>query len=110
MSGYFTRIYTLDTQIKHLDNKSTLNFGRWLQRKWMNMSARKVTASNILDKLAEQGITKVFLSIQWENQVAEQTKPLRRQSKSLADKEIQDYYYLPKMLRITKHKLMNIMP
>ncbi len=77
VSGYFTRIYTLDTQIKHLDNKSTLNFGRWLQRKWMNMSARKLTASNILDQLAQQGITKDFLSIQWENQIAEQTKPLK---------------------------------
>ncbi len=92
----FNRIYTLDTQIKHLDNKSTLNFGKWLQRKWINMSARKLKASEILDQLAEQGITKEFLSIQWENQIAEQTKPLKKQSKSLADKEIQEILLLTK--------------
>jgi len=34
VSGYYNRIYTLDTQIKHLDKRSMRDLGLWLRRKW----------------------------------------------------------------------------
>lgn len=38
VSGYFNRIYTLDTQIKHSDKKSLLGLGKWLRAKWTAMT------------------------------------------------------------------------
>ena len=90
VSGYHNRIYTLDTQIKHLDNKSQISLGSWLSKKWIKMIDRKSGAEDILLGLANNGITLEFLKEEWKKQVAEQTKPLKRQSPQLANKEIYD--------------------
>ena len=54
VSGYYNRIYTLDTQVKHLDLKSLLDW-----------------------PLFAKGVTSDYLRGQWLQQIAEQTKPLR---------------------------------
>jgi len=96
VSGYYNRIYTLDTQVKHLDKKSMLDLGLWLQRKWNNMASRKLEAMGVLDELLDMGITREYLESQWVEQIQEQTKPLKRQSSKLADKEILDVLTLMK--------------
>ncbi|KAF8868724.1 hypothetical protein CPB84DRAFT_1818988 [Gymnopilus junonius] len=68
VSGYHTCIYTIDT-------KTTME--------------RKAEAAETLAFIHSKGITEDLLRVQWVDQVNEQTKPLSRQSKNLADKEIQ---------------------
>ncbi|KAF8871853.1 hypothetical protein CPB84DRAFT_1854767 [Gymnopilus junonius] len=88
VSGYYTRIYALDTKVKHLDEISLVGMGKWLQRKWKMTDGKKTASSTILDALYQKGVTEEALRKEWSNQVQEQTKPLPRQSKNLADKEI----------------------
>ena len=98
VSGYYNQIYTLDTQVKHLDKKSMLDLGLWLRRRWNNTGNRKLDAMEVLDGLLDVGITQEHLESQWIEQIQEQTKPLKRQSSKLADKEIFDVLTLMKSL------------
>ncbi|EDR09779.1 uncharacterized protein LACBIDRAFT_325583 [Laccaria bicolor S238N-H82] len=61
VTGYYNRLYTLDTQVKHLDKKSLLNLGDWLRRKWVSMNTRKSEALDVLEELAELDITEDIL-------------------------------------------------
>lgn len=97
-SGYFTRIYALDTQVKHLDGKSCLGLGKWLRKKWISAETKEQSALEILQDIYATGITETKLRTEWQNQVAEQTKPMARQSKHLADKQIHDILALTRTL------------
>ncbi|KDR70808.1 hypothetical protein GALMADRAFT_75558 [Galerina marginata CBS 339.88] len=108
VSSYFNRIYTIDTKIKHLDRKSMLDLGIWLRRKWISTGNRKAEAAEILEELYNQGYTEEFLREQWDNQVAEQTKPLKRQSKNLANKEIEEILALTKNVENNKEDLNSL--
>ncbi|KDR80500.1 hypothetical protein GALMADRAFT_62166 [Galerina marginata CBS 339.88] len=105
VSSYFNRIYTIDTKIKHLDQKSMLGLGLWIRRKWITTGNRKTEAAEILQVLYNQGYTEEFLREQWDDQVAEQTKPLKRQSKNLANKEIEEILALTKSVENDKKEL-----
>ena len=56
VSGYFTRLYTIDTQVKHLDESSLLNLGSWLKRKWLTM-VEIVSASGVGDDVVELAVS-----------------------------------------------------
>jgi len=99
VSGYYNRIYTLDTQIKHLDKRSMRDLGLWLRRKWQNAAERKLDADSVLKDLEDVGFDRQYLEAQWMEQVQEQTKPLKRQSAKLADKEIFDVLALMESLK-----------
>ncbi|KAF8870464.1 hypothetical protein CPB84DRAFT_1855562 [Gymnopilus junonius] len=88
VSGYYTRIYTIDTKVRHLDQISLLGMGKWLRWKWTVTLECKGEASEVLDGVYATEITEEDLRAHWANQVKEQTKPLPRQSKNIADKEI----------------------
>ncbi|PPR00336.1 hypothetical protein CVT26_009746, partial [Gymnopilus dilepis] len=98
VSGYHTRIYTIDTKVKHLDSSSLLGMGKWLQRKWTAMSERKTEAKKILSSVYKAGFSEESLRREWADQVTQQTKPLPRQGKNLADKEIQAILVLGQQL------------
>ena len=102
VSGYYNRIYTLDTQVKHLDHKSLLELGNWLHRKWLATAERKKGAIVILESLYAENISSDFSRAQWLQQVNEQTKPLKKQSKDLANKEVVAILGLTKTLE--EHK------
>lgn len=88
VSGYFTRLYTLDTQVKHLDEKSLLGLGKWLHKKSIATASSKVLAEAALAEVYSSGISEQSLRQEWNAQVLEQTKPLKKQSKDSADIEI----------------------
>ncbi|PPR04745.1 hypothetical protein CVT26_012885, partial [Gymnopilus dilepis] len=88
VSGYYTRIYAIDTKVKHLDQTSLIGMGQWLQRKWNITQEKKAKAEAVLELLNQKGVSRTALKQEWNDQVQEQTKPLPRQSKSSADKEI----------------------
>jgi len=99
VSDYYNWIYTLDTQIKHLDKRSMRDLGLWLRRKWQNAAERKLDADSVLKDLEDVGFDRQYLEAQWMEQVQEQTKPLKRQSAKLADKEIFDVLALMESLK-----------
>jgi len=94
VSGYYNRIYTIDTQVKHIDGQSLMGLGHWLRKKWIAMFSKRSDALEVLERLAIAGYSSTFLDAQWEAQVVEQTKPLKRQSKSVADKAIDEILVL----------------
>jgi len=108
VSGYYNQIYTLDTQVKHLDQKSLLDLGNWLRRKWLATMERKERAIAILGPLYEKSLTPDFLRGQWLQQVDEQTKPLKKQSKDLANKEIEAILSLVKTLEGHKQDIVDL--
>lgn len=65
----------LDTQVKHLDDKSLHGMGLWLSRRWLHCQQKKADA---LQKLDEAGIEESVLRREWEAQIKEQTKPAPR--------------------------------
>ena len=78
VSSHFNRIYTIDTKVKHLDDKSLRGLGSWLQRKWILTVEKKNEAMTCLQDLEVAGYSREYLQQQWEKQVTEQTKPLQR--------------------------------
>jgi hypothetical protein len=72
---YFQRLFILDTQIKHLDQKSLEGLGNWLRRRWYHCQSKKAAAEAELQKL---GIPEQELRSQWAAQIAEQTKAAPR--------------------------------
>jgi hypothetical protein len=88
VSGYYQRLYTIDSQIKHLDMRSLHSLGLWLSRKWLACHRRKQDAIAFLTDLYRSHLTEDTLRKEWAAQVKEQTKPLVRQSRGLANKII----------------------
>jgi hypothetical protein len=69
---YFQRLFVLDLQIKHLDNKSLERLGHWLHRRWYHCQRKKADAIAELNRLS---IPEDELRSEWAAQVREQTKP-----------------------------------
>jgi hypothetical protein len=67
--------------------KSLHGLGLWLSRKWAACQERKQQAVEILN---EKQVPENVLREEWAAQVKEQTKPLVRQSRDLANKIIQE--------------------
>lgn len=71
------RLYTLDSQIQHLDRESLWGLGLWIARKWKHARTKREQAEKDVSwsmRSAE------FLRDQWRAQVESQTKPLPRAS------------------------------
>ncbi|KII82649.1 hypothetical protein PLICRDRAFT_66933, partial [Plicaturopsis crispa FD-325 SS-3] len=79
VSGYHQRLFVLDTQVKHLDEKSLHGMGLWLSRRWVHCQRKK---SDAVDLLKKCGIDDDVLRREWRAQVEEQTKPAPRRSKN----------------------------
>ncbi|KAH7902838.1 hypothetical protein BJ138DRAFT_1121031 [Hygrophoropsis aurantiaca] len=97
VSGYHQRLFVLDVQVHQLDAKSLAAFGQWLSRKWIQCQAKKGAA---LDKLATLGVSDDLLREEWAAQIAYQTKPLPRRSKSKGAEAIANILALEKTLDI----------
>ncbi len=65
MYRYYNWIYTLDTQVKHLDHKSLLDLGNWLHRKWLATTEQKERAVGILAPLFAKRVTSDILKGHW---------------------------------------------
>ena len=85
VSTHFNRLYTLDSKVRHLDNKSLLGLGHWLKHRWVKTMHRRNEATEVLAELQQAGISQDLLLEEWAKQVEEQTKPLEKQSKHLAN-------------------------
>ncbi|KAF8868227.1 hypothetical protein CPB84DRAFT_1697044 [Gymnopilus junonius] len=107
VSGYHSHIYTINTKVKHLDNLSIFGMGKWIQRKWKSTLERKEHSLKTLTAVYSTGVTEEVLRQEWADQVKEQTKPLPRQSKNLADKEIHAIFVLCDQLDEIQKEIAN---
>ncbi|RDB18751.1 hypothetical protein Hypma_014627 [Hypsizygus marmoreus] len=87
VSGYYRRLYSIDSQVHYLDAKSLENLGNWIKRKWMSCQKRKSDALDILNAI---DIALDVLRAEWEAQVETQTRPLPKQSKTLGSKAVKE--------------------
>ncbi|RDB20434.1 hypothetical protein Hypma_012497 [Hypsizygus marmoreus] len=87
VSGYYRRLYSIDSQVQFLDAKSLLTLGNWIKRKWMTCQKRKSDALEILNTI---DIALDVLRAEWEAQVEAQTRPLPKQSKTLGSKAVKE--------------------
>ncbi|KAJ6587393.1 hypothetical protein B0H10DRAFT_2233998 [Mycena sp. CBHHK59/15] len=71
--GYHDRLYTLDTQIDHMDKASLLRLDKWIWRHHVHSAKKHREAKKAL---AECGKLVALLHEQWAMQVKAKTKPL----------------------------------
>ncbi|EDQ98933.1 uncharacterized protein LACBIDRAFT_335525 [Laccaria bicolor S238N-H82] len=87
VAEFYHLLFTIDTQVKHLEKKSFKVMGKWLQRKWLHCLEKKIGAEEILQEL---GLEMPLLEKEWKDQVVAQTKPLARQSKNIANNAVKE--------------------
>ncbi|KAG1809553.1 hypothetical protein EV424DRAFT_1473854 [Suillus variegatus] len=99
VSGFHQRLFVLNTQVRHLDDKNLSLYGNWLIRRWNNCVKKKSTA---IQALRELSVDEICVRQEWKSQVEYQTKPLPckcyRRSKTNNDEEISKILSLEKSL------------
>ncbi|KAG1725034.1 hypothetical protein EDB19DRAFT_1897831 [Suillus lakei] len=95
ISGFHQRLFVLNTQVRHLDEKNLSLYGNWLIRRWNNCIKKKSTATQALRELS---VDEICVRQEWQSQVEYQTKPLPRRSKTNNDEEISKILSLEKSL------------
>ncbi|KAJ7802452.1 hypothetical protein B0H13DRAFT_2244742 [Mycena leptocephala] len=85
ISGYHNRLYTLDAQIHHTDETSLLRLGQWVARRRAHCVGKRAEATKALRECRK---AKSLLRDQWKLQVAAQTKPLPRRTKTRGQKAV----------------------
>lgn len=73
---FYKRLFTIDRQVKFLDEQSLAGFGVWLRRRWKSVQSRRLQAAAQMNKLPWK---KDYLQAQWIKQLKSQTKPRARQ-------------------------------
>ncbi|KAF8187991.1 hypothetical protein K438DRAFT_1972679 [Mycena galopus ATCC 62051] len=85
ISGYHHRLYTLDNQVKQIDEANLFKLAEWIHRHTLFSKNKRAEAVRDLKK---SGHSKEFLRQQWKEQVKSQTKPIPRRSKTRAEKAV----------------------
>ncbi|KAJ7776573.1 hypothetical protein DFH07DRAFT_766765 [Mycena maculata] len=79
VSGYHLRLYTIDSQIEHADKMSLGRLASWILRRTAHCEGK---LKDVVAELQTCGVAEDVLPAQWVDQVAVQTKPLARRSKT----------------------------
>ncbi|KAJ7258865.1 hypothetical protein C8J57DRAFT_1436773 [Mycena rebaudengoi] len=93
VSGYHHRLYTLDSQIEHLDKLSLGRLAVWLLCRTTHCKGKHEVA---LQVLLTCGVTEDVLHVEWDDQVATQTKPLKRRSKNAGLTAVENLMWMRK--------------
>ncbi|KAL1738167.1 hypothetical protein HDZ31DRAFT_4068, partial [Schizophyllum fasciatum] len=88
VAGYHLRKYTLNAQFAFATKETITGLGAWLNRKTRALAAKREEAQILLAEAGEVGRDEPFIREQWEAQVAEQTRPSPKQSKTLGRQEM----------------------
>ena len=105
VSGYHRRIYTIDTQVRHLDSESLYSLGAWLARKWAKCQTRK---NDALSELLVLNINEELLRKEWKDQIKQQTKPAIRRSKDKGRKAVEEVLGLQAMWVSSKKRVEDL--
>ncbi|KZT05136.1 uncharacterized protein LAESUDRAFT_737664 [Laetiporus sulphureus 93-53] len=105
ISGYHQWLFTIDTQVKHLDEQSLRSLEHWLGRKWASCRSKRMAAEEELDKCK---VRTDILCKQWAEQIKQQTRPMLKRSNNKAKEMIENIIVLQKVLdnhKATVHEL-----
>ncbi|EIN03444.1 hypothetical protein PUNSTDRAFT_33210, partial [Punctularia strigosozonata HHB-11173 SS5] len=97
VSGFFQRLYVIDSQVHHLDACQRCALGDWLAKKDYARCMRMIAAER---GLADCNIPMETLRAEWEAQQVAQTKPIAKLSKDAGTKTIDSILLLEDQLRI----------
>ncbi|KAJ7430688.1 hypothetical protein B0H11DRAFT_2391891 [Mycena galericulata] len=103
--GYHRRIYTLDSQIHHLQKASIARLGVWLARRWANCQEKRRDATVAL---AESKQPMALLREEYAKQVKTQSQPLPRRAKNAAKIAVEEALRLRKVLGVLKAKVQTL--
>ncbi|KAJ7318477.1 hypothetical protein DFH08DRAFT_971233 [Mycena albidolilacea] len=87
VAGYHNRLHTIDSQIEHADKASLGRLGSWLVRRTVHCEGKRREAER---DLTECGIEEDVLREEWKKQVAAQTKPAQRRSKTRGSAAVEE--------------------
>ncbi|KAJ7854158.1 hypothetical protein B0H14DRAFT_3085541 [Mycena olivaceomarginata] len=87
VAGYHNRLHTIDSQIEHADKASLGRLGSWLVCRTVHCEGKRREAKR---DLAECGIEEDVLREEWKKQVAAQTKPAQRRSKTRGSAAVEE--------------------
>ncbi|CAK5284419.1 unnamed protein product [Mycena citricolor] len=82
-SGFHHRLYTLNTQLRFIDENNLFALGAWMARRQAFCDNKQASAEAILAEMAKRGYSRADLAQQWDLQVKTQTKPQPSRSKHL---------------------------
>ncbi|KAJ6558869.1 hypothetical protein DFH09DRAFT_1485992 [Mycena vulgaris] len=91
ISGYHNRLYTLDAQMEHAEEASLLRLGEWINRRYRHCVQKRAEAKK---ELAKAGKSTEMLREQWDAQVAAQTRPPPRRTKTRGQQAVQAVIHL----------------
>ncbi|KAJ6535698.1 hypothetical protein B0H19DRAFT_1213812 [Mycena capillaripes] len=103
--GYHRRLYTLDSQIHHLQQASIRHLGAWLARCWAHCQEKRREAEETL-RDCKQPMS--VLRSEYKKQVEAQTKPLPKHSKNAGRLAIEEVVRLRKGLVILKERVRSL--
>ncbi|KAF7353282.1 hypothetical protein MSAN_01516100 [Mycena sanguinolenta] len=99
ISGYHHRIYTLDSQVKQVDEANLFKLAEWNHRRTLFSQNKREEAERDLKKC---GLSSEYLKDQWKAQVKAQTKPVPRRSKTQSAKAVATVIALRNAVEIEK--------
>ncbi|GBE84718.1 hypothetical protein SCP_0606980 [Sparassis crispa] len=105
VSGYHQWLFTLDTQVWHLDDVSLHALGHWIVKKWDQCQSKKHTT---LEELAQCGVPTEILRAQWNAQIVEQTKPAPCRSRNKGKHAVEAILALQKARNLYKETLCEL--
>ncbi|KAJ7234330.1 hypothetical protein C8J57DRAFT_1249271 [Mycena rebaudengoi] len=100
--GYHNRLYTLDTQIENVEEASLLRLGEWIRRRHAHSIKHRAEAVEILN---ECSFSLQELRAEWSEQVANQTKPLPRRSKTKGQQAVNAVVLLQAAIKTRKQQV-----
>ncbi|KAF7334903.1 hypothetical protein MSAN_02360300 [Mycena sanguinolenta] len=99
ISGYHHCIYTLDSQVKQVDEANLFKLAEWNHCRTLFSQNKREEAERDLKKC---GLSSEYLKDQWKAQVKAQTKPVPRRSKTQSAKAVATVIALRNAVEIEK--------
>ncbi|KAJ7892456.1 hypothetical protein B0H13DRAFT_2234789 [Mycena leptocephala] len=100
--GYHHRLYTLDSQIHHLQRASIRRLGAWLARRWAHTQEKRREATEALEECAQP---MTLLRAEYKKQLAAQTKPLPKRTRNAGKIAIEEVLRLRKVLVVLRARV-----
>ncbi|KAJ7615590.1 hypothetical protein DFH06DRAFT_1145826 [Mycena polygramma] len=102
---FHRRLYTLDSQIHHLQQASIRRLGAWLARRWAHCQEMRREAEAMLLKCEQP---RSLLEAEYKKQVAAQTKPLPKRTKNAGKLAVEEVVRRRKALIVLKERVKSL--
>ncbi|KAJ6534059.1 hypothetical protein DFH09DRAFT_1250036 [Mycena vulgaris] len=100
--GYHRRLYTLNSQIHHLQKASIRRLGTWLARRWAHCQEKRRVAEEVLRE-CKQPLS--LLRAEYKKQLTAQTRPLPKCAKNAGKLAVEEVLRLRKVQAVLKARV-----